>query len=197
MGGFGNGAKRMRLAIAIIGLILIVSFLFQGVFENVLTNSDASTWRGGVSSIFVAVPWLFAAMYVFWLPRLASVLFVAAGVFALLAAAMTSQTDLWIWGIAAFILAAGSFMAGRQQRTTDAEKRDPGETMPTMISDQLATSSASIAPLPIAVPQAAVPVTLTYPCPVCGTAMDTEQQFCQECGSPAPVHATSQSAMPV
>jgi len=187
----------MRLAIAIIGLVLIVGFLFQGVFEDALTSSDASTWRGGASSIFVAVPWLFAAMYVFWLPRLAAVLFVAAGVFALLAAATTSQTDLWVWGIAAFILAAGSFVAARRQRTTDAEKRDPGETTPAMITDQLAPSSASIALMPIAVPQPDVPVTSTYPCPVCGTAMDMEQQFCQECGSPAPVHATSRPAMPV
>src|SRR5215218_5107125 len=178
----------MRLAIAIIGLVLIVGFLVQGVFENALTSNGASTWRGGASSIFVAVPWLFAAMYVFWLPRLAAVLFVAAGVFALFAAATTSQTDLWVWGTAAFILAAGSFVAARRQRTTDAEKRNPGETMPTMISDQLATSSASIAPMPIAVPQAVVPVTLTYPCPVCETAMDMEQQFCQECGAPASVN---------
>jgi hypothetical protein len=197
MGGFGNGANRVRLAIAIIGLVLIGCFLFQGVFENALTSSDASTWRGGASSILVALPWLFAAMYVFWLPRLAAVLFVAAGVFALLVAATTSQTDLWVWGIAAFILAAGSFVAARQRRTTDAENRDPGETTRTMISDQLATSSASIAPLPIAVTQAVVPVTLTYPCPVCGTAMDTEQQFCQECGSPAPVNATGQPALQV
>src|SRR6478609_6827138 len=104
----------MRLAIAIIGLVLVVGFMFQGVFENALTSSDALTWRGGASTVFIAVPWLFAAMYVFWLPRLAGVLFIAAGAFAWLSAAITSQTDLWVWGIAAFILAAGSFVAARQ-----------------------------------------------------------------------------------
>src|SRR3954468_12640084 len=117
----------MRLAIAIIGLVLVAGFLFQGVFENALLNSNASTWRGGVSSIFIAGPWLFAAMYVFWLPRLAGVLFIAAGAFAWLSAAITSQTDLRVWGIAAFTLAAGSFVAARQTGKTDSEKRDPGE----------------------------------------------------------------------
>ena len=199
MGGLRNGATVMRLAIAIIGLMLAGGFLFQGVLENAVASGDASTWRGGFSSIFVAAPWLFAAMYVFWLPRLAAVLFVIAGACAWLAAATTSQTDLWIWGSAAFILAAGSFVAARQEQSADVQKRDPGETTPTMKFDQFAhaTSSASIAPAPIAAPQAVIPVTLTYPCPVCGTAMDMEQQFCQECGSPAPVPAHSRPAMPV
>src|SRR6188472_1431599 len=115
MGQSGNGATLMRLAIAIIGLMLLAGFLFQGAVGNVLSNDDASTWRGGASSIFVAGPWLFAAMYVFWLPRLAAVLFIVAGVFAWLAAATASQTDLWVWGIVAFILAASSFLTARQK----------------------------------------------------------------------------------
>ena len=187
---------RMRLAIAIIGLLLVVGFLFQGVFENALASGDASTWRGGVSSIFVAGPWLFAAMYVFWLPRLAAVLFIIAGVFAWLAAATTSQTDLWIWGSAAFVLAAGSIVAARQQRSKDGQARDPGETKTTMASGEIATSGASIAPIAIAEPQAVVPVTLTYPCPVCGTVMDMEQQYCQECGTPAPLFTDRRPAIP-
>lgn len=197
MGGFGNGATNMRLAIAIIGLMLVGGFLFQGVFENALSSDDASMWRGGASSIFVAAPWLFAAMYVFWLPRLAAFLFVFAGIFALLGAATTSQTDLWVWGGIAFILAAGSILAARQQPSKNGQKRDSSETTPTMASSPMATNAASIAPISIAEPQAVVPVSLTYPCPTCGTAMDMEQQFCQECGTPAPVLANSRPALPV
>jgi ABC-type Fe3+-siderophore transport system permease subunit len=197
MGGFGNGAPVMRLAIAIIGLVLVGGFLFQGVFENVLSSDDASMWRGGVSSIFVAAPWLFAAMYVFWLPRLAAVLFITAGVSAWLAAATTSQTNLWAWGGVAFVLAAGSIVAARQQRSKDAQAHDPGAPAPAMASGQVATSVVASASMPISEPQAVVPVALTYPCPVCGTVMDMEQQFCQECGTPAPAHATSRTSMSV
>jgi hypothetical protein len=187
----------MRLAIAIIGLVLVGGFLFQGVFESALSSDDASVWRGGFSSILVAAPWLFAAMYVFWLPRLAAVLFIAAGAFAWLTAATTSQTDLWVWGVVAFILAAGSIVAARQQRSDTGQVGVIVQSMPKMASGQIATSVASIAPIPVAEPKAIVPVTLTYPCPVCGTAMDMEQQFCQECGTPAPALATSRPAMPV
>jgi len=187
----------MRLAIAIIGLMLVGGFLFQGVIENVLSNDDASMWRGGASSILVAAPWLFAAMYVYWLPRLAGVLFAIAGAWALLAAATTSQAELWVWGGVAFILAVGSFVAARQRRSKNVQKLDAGEMTPTSASDPIAVSVASFAPISIAEPQAVVPVTATYPCPVCGTAMDMEQQFCQECGTPAPAHAASRPAMPV
>src|SRR3954447_19738648 len=160
----------MRLAIAIIGLMLVGGFLFQGVIENTLSNENVSSWRGGASSIFIAAPWLFAAMYVYWLPRLAAVLFTVAGAFAWLAAATTSQTDLWVGGGVAFILAAGSFVAARQQRSSDeGQVHDPGEPTPAVISGQMATSVSSIAPTPIAEPQVVVPVVLTYPCPVCGT----------------------------
>src|SRR3954447_20327545 len=111
----------MRLAIAIIGLMLVGGFLFQGVIENTLSNENASSWRGGASSIFIAVPWLFAAMYVFWLPRLAAVLFIVAGALAWLAGGTTSQSNLWVWGGVAFILAAVSFVAARQQRSDEGQ----------------------------------------------------------------------------
>jgi hypothetical protein len=186
----------MRLAIAIIGLVLLASFLFQGVFENAVTSGDASTWRGGASTVFIAIPWLFAAMYVYWLPRLAAVLFIAAGIIAWVAAATTSQTDLWAWGAVAFILAAGAYRTAQQLRSKDAQKRDPGETMPATAVVQTTASAAPIAPISIAEPPSVAPVTLTYPCPVCGTAMDTEQRFCQECGTPAPALADSRPAVP-
>ena len=195
----------MRIAIAIGGLLLLVGFLFQGIFVNALAREDVSTWRAGVSGAFVAVPWLFAALYVFWLPRLATGLFIVAGVLAWLGAATTSHADLWVWGAVAFALAAFSYVSARQKKEVDTRSRQHDETPPTMVPSQTTMVAAMTAPLaatptvpmPISAMPIVAPVMTIFPCPSCGMEMDTEQRFCQECGAPAPARPNSRHVIPV
>jgi hypothetical protein len=182
----------VRIAVAIIGLMLWFVFLIQAILVSALGDmaNDDSSAQGGAVGVLVAVVWLVAVALVFAFPRVSTGLFIAAGALAWLAAGTTDYADLWVWGGITFVLAGFSYIGARQKKTKDAKERDRDEmlakmtqaqtTMAAVMSAPLAASPAT--PIPIPVAPVADPIKTTIPCPSCGTARDVHQKFCKECG---------------
>ncbi|MDQ4002044.1 MAG: hypothetical protein M3283_13850 [Actinomycetota bacterium] len=108
----------MRIATMILSLILM---LVVGAQSCAVTVGDAlgnepSATQGGVIGIFMAFLFLIGGAFALAFPLVSFIAFVIAGLSGLGAGASTSFSDLTIWGIVSFVLAALSFFGWREKR---------------------------------------------------------------------------------
>src|SRR4051812_850247 len=79
-----NGVTIVRIAVAIIGLMLWFVFLIQAILVSALGDmaNDDSSSQGGAVGVLVAILWLVSVALVFAFPRVSTGLFIAAGALA-------------------------------------------------------------------------------------------------------------------
>jgi hypothetical protein len=108
----------MKIAIGIIAMLLGLTVLLQSCTVSLgggLLEDEAVSQAGAVG-VFVGFLYFVGGAFAFGLPVVSMVVFVVAAVFGLAAGASGDFSDLTIWGGAAVILSAMSFLAWRSQR---------------------------------------------------------------------------------
>jgi hypothetical protein len=107
----------LRIATMILSLILMLVVGAQSCAVSVgdALGNDPSATQGGAIGIFMAFLFLIGGAFALAFP-LVSIAFVIAGLSGLGAGASTSFSDLTIWGVVSFVLAALSFLGWREKR---------------------------------------------------------------------------------
>lgn len=96
-----------------LGLMLVVGLQSFAVFVGGSALEDQATSDGGALGIFIALLFLIGAAFVLAFPPIAFIVFTLAGIVGLGGGASTEFTDLTIWGVVSFVLAALSLLAIR------------------------------------------------------------------------------------
>lgn len=163
----------MRLAAAIISLVLMVLILLQscaaGIGSQIASTQaehDAFS-NGGYTGLLVAFCYLFGGALVIGFPRAAMLIFLGGGAAGIAGGSSTAFKDLWFWGIVAFLLAGMSFLGWRGKRR-EAIKRQAMAVTPDPRF------------LPAGASHSGGPTTST--CRVCGAANPASSHFCSSCG---------------
>lgn len=113
----------MRIAVLIIGLLLGLVLFFQSVVVYGLSNATDAPETGAVAwGVMVALLWLVGCAFVLPMPRVSVGAFALAGVIAVLVASGSDYTDMGIWGVLSFLLAALSWFGWRSKRRDDEER---------------------------------------------------------------------------
>lgn len=102
--------------IVALGLMLVVGLQSCAVFVGGSALEDQGTVDGGALGIFIALLFLIGAAFVLTFPWVSFVSFVLAGVVGLGGGASTEFSDLSIWGVVSFVLAALSLLGVREKR---------------------------------------------------------------------------------
>ena len=108
----------MRIAVLILTLV-IGAFLFIQTFLVTALGGlaqDEVTSGAGAVGLVCALLWLIAAAFVIGLPLISMMAFVFAGILSLAMAASSDFSDLQLWGIASFVLAALSLIGWMTKR---------------------------------------------------------------------------------
>lgn len=114
----------MRIAVLIIGLVLMLGLFFQSLTINVLGDvaNDEDISGAGAIGVFVALLWLIAIAVVIPKPRISVGIFVAGGLLALLGGTTTEFSDLIIWAVISFFLAVLSYFGYRGKRKLELKE---------------------------------------------------------------------------
>lgn len=159
----------VRIAVLIIGLILMVALFFQSLTINVLsdaTNTE-NTETAGAVGLLMAVIWLVALGFVLPKPRISAVLFVVAAVIG--AAGWSDFPDLQLWSGVSIVLAVLSYVGYRGKSKQEAKETARDATMQTLLANQAA----------LAAPAGTV---AAVQCPACGSMERPGARFCGSCG---------------
>lgn len=124
---FGGGGLRVRRAVLIIGLLFLViiwiqSFLFGASGE--IIDDHTFVW-GGILGRFVAILFGLGAALVMVRPLFSVVILGSAGALAIVVAAFTGFSDLFLWGIMGAVLACISYFAEKEKRDRDKQQGYP------------------------------------------------------------------------
>lgn len=160
----------MRIAVLIIGLILMVALFFQSLTVNVLSDAanSGNTETAGAIGLLMALIWLVALGLVIPKPRISAILFVVAAVIG--AAGWSDFTDLQVWSGVSIFLAALSYLGYRGKSKHEAKEAERDATMAQLIANQnamLATPTGTVA---------------AVQCPNCGSMERPGAKFCGSCG---------------
>lgn len=106
----------------ILGLILMIVVGAQScaVYAGGSIGKSEAMAEGGAMGILLVLLFLVASAFVLVFPLVSLIVFSLAGIIGILAGTTTPFTDLVIWGIVAFVLAAFSFFGVREKRRTSA-----------------------------------------------------------------------------
>lgn len=117
----------MRLAVLIVGIALSLAMGIQALIVYGFSSVGNNTTLAGAGAVALLVAFMMfvASALTMGLPRTASVLFLIAGLLALLMAAASDYRDLLFWGVVSLVLAVFAFIGWRGKRR--AELRAPVE----------------------------------------------------------------------
>lgn len=155
----------MRIAVLIIGLILMVALFFQSLTINVLSSAahTKQTETAGAVGLLMAVIWLVALGMVIPKPRISAVLFVIAAIVG--AAGWADFPDLQLWSGVSVALAVLSYIGYRGKVKQEATGAARDATMQQLLTQQAGTVAA-------------------IQCPNCGSMERPGAKFCGSCGGP-------------
>jgi ABC-type multidrug transport system fused ATPase/permease subunit len=168
----------MRIAVLIITLILGIFLFLQTilVYMGGGLTSDASLSGAGAVGLLIALMWLVAAAFVIGVPLISTIIFVVAGILGLGVAGSSTFSDMAVWGIASFVLAALSFIGlltkRRGARVKERNQRERDARLAASIRESVTTAPFQQLPSNVAT------------CSQCGSTMSISSRFCQECGAP-------------
>lgn len=108
----------------ILGLILMIVVGAQScaVYVGGSIGKSEGMAEGGAMGLLLVLLFLVASAFVLVFPLVSLIVFSLAGIVGILAGTTTPFTDLVIWGIVAFVLAAFSFLGVREKRRTSAAR---------------------------------------------------------------------------
>lgn len=108
----------MRIATLILALVLmaIVGMQSCAVYGLSSIAGQQKTSEGGALGLVVAFLYLVGAAFALPLPIVSVIAFALAGLFGIAAGATTPFSDMSIWGVVSFALAALSFLGHRERR---------------------------------------------------------------------------------
>jgi hypothetical protein len=167
----------MRAAVVVIGLFLGVAMLYQTIVITALgrTTESATTFGRGLFAIALAILWLLGVALVFPVPLASVVLFGGAGLLAVITGLVTGITNIMLWGAAAWLLAAMSFLGWLDKRNADRRARELRHALAYPAPAFLGGGPASsVVPAPLAEPAS---------CAFCGAAMPAGTRYCATCGA--------------
>ncbi len=108
----------MRVATTILSLALMLVVGAQSCAVTVggVVFQDEAVTTDATFGILVAFLFLVGGAFAFGLPIVSLIVFVVAGLLALLVGTTSEFTDLAIWGVVSFVLAVLSFFGMREKR---------------------------------------------------------------------------------
>ena len=162
----------MRIAVLIIGLILMVALFFQSLTINVLSDAanTEDTETAGAVGVFMALIWLVSLALVIPKPRISVILFALAAVIG--AAGWADFPDLKFWSGVSVVLAVMSYFGYRGKMKQQAKEDARDATMQQLLTQQ----AALVTP---AVPAGTV---AAIECANCGSMERPGARFCGNCG---------------
>lgn len=106
----------MRIAVLVIGAPLALLIFLQGCTGDALESMSGDT--SGTSSWGIIVGFLFlvGAAFALSLPLVSSGVYGFTGIVAVLVATNTSYSDMWVWGVIAFVLGTMALIGWQSQR---------------------------------------------------------------------------------
>lgn len=174
----------MRVAVLIIGLVLMIGLFAQSLTVNVLSEvvNEEESATAGAAGVLMATAWLVAIALVLPKPRISTAVFVIAGLWGVLFAATTDFSDLWMWSVISFLLAGMSYLGYRSKMKDQAKEDERDNLLRQMTAFNQLTAMAAVqqtqGPPP---PIPAASRSPTY-CVHCGRPLDPGAKFCAECG---------------
>lgn len=160
----------MRIAVLIIGLILMVALFFQSLTINVLsgaTNTETTETAGAIG-VLMALVWLVALGLVIPKPRISMILFGAAALIGI--AGWADFPDLKFWSGVSVVLGLLSYVGYRGKMKQQAKEDARDATMQQLVANQ----AAMVAP---------AGTVAAVACPSCGSMERAGARFCGSCGT--------------
>ena len=174
----------MRIAALIVGLVIGFAVLFQacavyglsGIAQGLGDAESAQRVRGSAAGMLTGLLILVGAGFVMPFPRMAGVIFAAAGLLGLAVNATTDFGDQAVWGIVAFGLAGLAFFGARSKRREDLQRAEERAALLSLRAPEVAPPAAESRRS-----AAEARLDLTKVCPDCAETVKADAKICRYC----------------